>query len=95
MQVSFDNQVSFDKYLTTGAYHWAESSPLNWRYNAPLIARCVDLQNEAKSLNFINKPPKNLDASSHGAGKHRMTCGNSREPRLVASRVESRITATC
>jgi 2-polyprenyl-3-methyl-5-hydroxy-6-metoxy-1,4-benzoquinol methylase len=39
MQVSLDKQVSFDKYLTTGAYHWAESSPLNRRYNAPLIAR--------------------------------------------------------
>jgi ubiquinone/menaquinone biosynthesis C-methylase UbiE len=25
-------QVSFD-------YHWAESSPLNWRYNAPLMVR--------------------------------------------------------
>src|SRR5215813_1467196 len=30
---------AFDKYRTTGAYHWAEGSPLNWRYNAPLIAR--------------------------------------------------------
>ena len=30
---------SFDKYVTTGAYHWAEGSPFNWRYNAPLIAR--------------------------------------------------------
>jgi 2-polyprenyl-3-methyl-5-hydroxy-6-metoxy-1,4-benzoquinol methylase len=32
-------QATFDKYVTTGAYHWAEGSPLNWRYNAPLIAR--------------------------------------------------------
>jgi 2-polyprenyl-3-methyl-5-hydroxy-6-metoxy-1,4-benzoquinol methylase len=32
-------QGSFDKYVTTGAYHWAEGSPFNWRYNAPLIAR--------------------------------------------------------
>jgi 2-polyprenyl-3-methyl-5-hydroxy-6-metoxy-1,4-benzoquinol methylase len=32
-------QGAFDKYRTTGAYHWAEGSPLNWRYNAPLIAR--------------------------------------------------------
>jgi SAM-dependent methyltransferase len=30
---------SFDKYRVRGAYHWAEGSPLNWRYNAPLIAR--------------------------------------------------------
>jgi SAM-dependent methyltransferase len=29
----------FDKYRTTGAYHWAEGSPFNLRYNAPLIAR--------------------------------------------------------
>ena len=32
-------QTTFDKYLTTGAYHWAEGSPLSWRYNAPLVAR--------------------------------------------------------
>jgi ubiquinone/menaquinone biosynthesis C-methylase UbiE len=32
-------QGAFDKYLMRGAYHWAEGSPLNWRYNAPLIAR--------------------------------------------------------
>ena len=32
-------QASFDKYLTTGAYHWAEGSPFGWRYNAPLVAR--------------------------------------------------------
>ena len=32
-------QLAFDKYVATGAYHWAESSPFNWRYNAPLIAR--------------------------------------------------------
>ena len=32
-------QGAFDKYRTTGAYHWAEANPLNWRYNAPLIAR--------------------------------------------------------
>jgi SAM-dependent methyltransferase len=32
-------QGAFDKYRTTGAYHWAEASPVSWRYNAPLIAR--------------------------------------------------------
>jgi SAM-dependent methyltransferase len=32
-------EAAFDKYLAAGAYHWAEGSPLNWRYNAPLIAR--------------------------------------------------------
>lgn len=32
-------EAAFDKYLTAGAYHWAEGSPLHWRYNAPLIAR--------------------------------------------------------
>src|SRR5262245_12765683 len=33
-------QVSFDKCLTTGVYHWAERSPLNWQYNATLMVCC-------------------------------------------------------
>ena len=38
-QPSDQMQASFDKYATTGAYHWAEGSPFYWRDNASLIAR--------------------------------------------------------